>query len=294
LVKNRKSLLATRRIGVHTSIAGGLQLSCDRAGELGCNTMQIFSHNPRQWAVQDIPDTAAEAFKRARTALDIQPLFVHTSYLINLAAGDRTVLNRSIDLLIRELDLADVIGADYLVIHTGSASGEDAADARLRAVNVLRNISSKHKWQTKLLLENTAGERGDITSRIDDLAEIIDQTASPLIAGITLDTCHAFAAGYDIRDHDGLSQLISEIARCIGLEKVKLIHLNDAKKGLNSRVDRHWHLGQGEIGADGLHEFVNHPSLKQVPLILETPKKSEEDDPRNLAVVRSFIGKPKN
>ncbi len=284
------SLKEQRRIGVHTSIAGGLQLSLDRARELGCNTMQIFSHNPRQWAVSNIPAETAAKFRESRNTYDVHPVFVHSSYLINLAASDMAILGKSIELLKRELDLADILEADYVVVHTGSASGEHDSEGRMRAVEALRKISGDGKWKSGILLENTAGERGDITSRIEDLAEIIEKTGSSLIAGITLDTCHAFAAGYDIADAAGLSELIGKIDKRIGTDKVRLIHLNDAKKGLGSGVDRHWHIGEGEIGSDGLGRLIRHPAFNKVPLILETPKKSEEDDPRNLRTVRGILG----
>ncbi len=287
--KDKLTTQSPRRLGIHTSIAGGAHLSLERAKDLGCNTMQIFSHNPRQWAVFDIPVESAAAFRKLRRTYNVQPVFIHTSYLINLAAGEPGILNKSIELLKRELDLADILEAEYVIVHTGSASGDSAIEARRRAVEALRIISGEQRWKAGILLENTAGERGDITSRITDLAEIIEKARSPLIAGITVDTCHAFAAGYDIQHTEGLSALIDETQSRIGLNKVKLIHLNDAKKGLNSRVDRHWHIGQGEIGLKGLREFINHPAFENVPLILETPKKSEEDDPRNLNIARRLL-----
>ncbi len=284
-----KAQQTARRLGVHTSIAGGVQLSLERAKELGCNTMQIFSHNPRQWAVSNIPFETAAAFRKYREVHDIGPVFVHTSYLINLAAGDAGILEKSIHLMKRELDHADVLGAEYVVVHTGSLSEGSGEEGRRRAVAALRKIAGEGEWKTRLLLENTAGEKGDITSHISDLAEIINAAKTLLIAGITLDTCHAFAAGYDIKNGTGLSLLVKEIQNHLSPGMVKLVHLNDAKKGLNSHVDRHWHIGEGEIGLEGLRKFVNHLEFKNVPLVLETPKKSEEDDPRNLNIVRSLF-----
>jgi deoxyribonuclease IV len=275
------------RLGVHASISGGIHLSPERASALGCNTMQIFSHNPRQWAVSDISADSASEFKRLRAEFGIGPVFVHTSYLINLAASDSAILKKSVALLKREFDLADQIGAEYVVVHTGSDSQGVASESRLRAVDALKGISGE--WETHLLLENTAGERGDITSQIGDLAEIIRLADLPLIAGMTFDTCHGFAAGYDLRSDKDISSLASEIDKMIGLDRVKLIHLNDAKKGLGSHVDRHWHIGEGEIGLEGLGKFINHKAFKGIPLILETPKKDEEDDPRNLAIVRKLL-----
>jgi deoxyribonuclease-4 len=284
-----KAQQTARRLGVHTSIAGGVHLSLERAKELGCNTIQIFSHNPRQWAVPNISSETAAAFRKYREIHNIGPVFVHTSYLINLAVGDAGILEKSIQLMKRELDRADVLGAEYVVVHTGSLSEGSGEEGRRRAVAALCKISDEGEWKTKLLLENTAGERGDISSRITDLAEIINAAKTLLIAGITLDTCHAFAAGYNIKNDAGLSLLVKEMQNYLGPDMVKLVHLNDAKKGLNSRVDRHWHIGEGEIGLEGLQKLINHLAFKNVPLVLETPKKSEEDDPRNLNIVRSLF-----
>jgi deoxyribonuclease IV len=287
---SKKMTQTAFKLGVHTSIAGGVHMAVERAVALGCNTMQIFSHNPRQWAVSDIGPESVSEFRRMRAEFGIDPVFVHTSYLINLAASDPVILKKSMALLKRELDLADQIGAEYVVVHTGSDSQGVAGESRLRAVGALKELAGK--WKTHLLLENTAGERGDITSRISDLAEIIKLADLSLIAGITFDTCHAFAAGYDLRSDKDISSLAAEIDKMIGLDKVKLVHLNDAKKGLGSHVDRHWHIGEGEIGLEGLGKFINHKAFKGIPLVLETPKKDEEDDPRNLAIVRKMLARP--
>ncbi len=279
----------SRRLGVHTSIAGGVHLSIERAKELGCNTVQIFSHNPRQWLVKEIPADSISRFKKLRKTYDISPVFIHTSYLINLAASDNSILEKSINLMIQEMDIADLLDADYVILHTGSASRDSEEIGRKRAIEALKRVVREKNWRTKLLLENTAGERGDISSHIKDIAEIIDRTGSPLIGGVVIDTCHAFAAGYDIKHKNGLSSLVKEIETYIGLDNVRLIHLNDSKKGHNSRVDRHEHIGRGGIGKEGLKKFINHPAFKDIPLILETPKNNEEDDLRNLKIVRSLL-----
>jgi deoxyribonuclease-4 len=153
----------------------------------------------------------------------------------------------------------------------------------------MRIVSGYRKWNARLLLENTAGERGDISSRIIDVAEIMNAVGSALVAGICLDTCHAFQAGYNLSREEGLDKIVKEIERHMGLERVKLIHLNDSKRAFNAGVDRHEHIGTGEIGKEGLERIIRHPSLKDIPLILETPKNSEEDDLRNLNVVRGFL-----
>lgn len=281
--------VSARRLGVHTSIAGGVQLSLERARGLGCNTVQIFSHNPRTRLIKRIPADTLRLFKEFRKAYDIDPVFVHSSYLINLASSDARIFEQSVVLLAHEMELADALGADYVILHTGSSSNDTGPDARRRAAEALNMISGKKKWRAGLLLENTAGERGDISSCMRDIAEIIDMTTGPLIAGICMDTCHAFAAGYDLTRPERLGVLVKEIERFVGRDKVRLVHLNDAKKACASHVDRHEHIGEGFIGKEGLKSFINHPAFRGVPLILETPKKSEDDDPRNLKTVRSLM-----
>lgn len=278
-----------RRLGVHTSIAGGLHLSLERARGLGCNTVQIFSHNPRTWLIGMIPEDEALRFRELKSAYDIAPVYVHTSYLINLASPSDIVREKSVRLLLRELDIADSLYADYVVLHTGSSSQEREEAGRKRAIEALRRVSKGTGWRAKLLLENTAGERGDISSRMKDLAEIVNNSDASLIGGICLDSCHAFQAGYDLSSKGGIEEMAEEIEKCLGFESVKLIHLNDSKKGFNSRVDRHEHVGSGGIGKEGLKRFINYPAFEDIPLILETPKKSEEDDPRNLRVVKGLL-----
>jgi deoxyribonuclease IV len=281
--------ITQRRLGVHTSIAGGVDCAVERAKRLGCSTMQIFSHNPRQWSVNKIPEEGASQFRRLRCLYNIDPVFVHTSYLINLCAASQDTFEKSLQLLILEMDLADALNADYVILHTGSASRESEDSARGKAIKALKTTIGQGGWKSRLLLENTAGEKGDISSRIKDLSEIIEGTGTDSIGGVCIDTCHAFAAGYNLLAEDGVSELIREIENYLGIDAVKLIHLNDSKRGYNSKVDRHEHIGKGGIGKAGLKKFVNHPELSSIPLILETPKKSEDDDPRNLRIVRSFF-----
>lgn len=278
-----------RRLGVHTSIAGGLHLSLERAKTLGCNTVQIFSHNPRGWAVKAISEEDVAVFKSLRKMLDISPVYIHTSYLINMASRDSILRKRSIDMLVMEMNRADAIAADYVVLHTGSASGDDESLSRKRAIDTLDEVTDMGRWKAGLLIENTAGERGDISSTIIDLSDIIAGTKGSLISGICIDTCHAFAAGYNIRDDEGINRISNEIKKYIGFDKVKLIHLNDSKGNIDSGIDRHEHIGLGKIGSRGLRQFINFSPFKDIPLILETPKKRENDDRRNLRIVRRML-----
>ncbi len=280
-----------RRIGVHVSIAGGIDKGLERAKELGCTTVQIFSHNPRGWGLGNRQEEEIVRFMALKKSYDIAPVFIHTSYLINLATSRQELLRKSIAMVIEELNIADQIDAEFVVLHTGSAAGDDPGTARGRAIEALKQIAAAGTWKARLLLENTAGERGDVTSRIHDLAGILQQVPRGLIAGICLDTCHAFSAGYDICTAKGLDVLAREISAHCGRDALRLIHLNDAKKPLGSGVDRHEHIGEGMIGKKSFSRFVNHPFFSRIPLILETPKMTADDDLRNLGTVRALIGK---
>jgi deoxyribonuclease IV len=278
-----------RRLGVHTSIAGGLSCSLKRAHALGCNTLQIFSHNPRGWATKEIPRDEIANFRILRQKLDISPVYIHTSYLINMASKDGTLRKRSIAMLITEMDRADALGADFVILHTGSASGDDDRLSRKRSIAALNEVAHAGMWKAGLLIENTAGERGDITSRIPDLADVLDGVQGSLIAGICFDTCHAFAAGYDMRVERGIRMIADEIETYSAMRDVKLIHLNDSKREKSSGVDRHEHIGLGKIGLAGLRQFITSSEFSLIPLILETPKQQESDDSRNLRTVRKML-----
>ena len=278
-----------RRLGVHTSIAGGLSLSLERAHALGCNTMQIFSHNPRGWTIKEIPEEESARFKTLRQRLDISPVYIHTSYLINMASKDSILRSKSIAMLREEMNRADALGADFVILHTGSASGDDDCLSRQRAIAAVNEVAQTGTWQAGLLIENTAGEREDISSKITDLAEILNGVYGSLISGICFDTCHAFSAGYDMRDDEGIQKIVREIETHITMQKVKLIHLNDSKGERGSGIDRHEHIGLGKIGVAGLQQLIHSRPFCNVPVILETPKKQESDDPKNLRTVRKML-----
>ena len=283
-----------RRFGVHTSIAGGLHLSLARANALGCNTVQIFSHNPRGWAVKKLSEDDVSAFKALRLSLDISPVFIHSSYLINMASRNVLLRRKSIELLVIEMNRADVVGADYVVLHTGSAAGEDESAARKRAIAALNEVLLSGKWKAGLLLENTAGERGDISSQVEDLAEIMNGVKGPLISGICFDTCHAYAAGYNIGEEGGIRPLSEEMKKHVGFDKIKLIHLNDSKGAAGSGRDRHEHIGYGKIGLKALNGLSairrSKPSLSYSKLRRKRRRRSrksresQEDDKSGMIV----------
>lgn len=277
------------RLGVHTSIAGGLHMSLERARDLGCNTVQIFSHNPRGWALREREEDEISLFKSLADRYSVAPIFIHTSYLINLASADRSLRKKSMEMVINELRIADSAGAQFVVLHTGSSCGDDPRTARKRASSVLREVSQRGKWRAGLLLENTAGERGDITSRIEEISDIMENVPAGLIAGVCLDTCHAFAAGYSLTSEEGIDSLAGDVRKYVGPEAVRLLHLNDSKGEISSGVDRHEHIGRGKIGLRGFTSLLKHPFYSGIPLILETPKKLKDDDVMNLRVVKRLI-----
>jgi len=278
-----------RRLGVHTSIADGIHLSLERANALCCDTLQIFSHNPRTWAVKETSGEEISRFRELAAILDIRPVFIHSSYLINLASPDRETREKSIGLLSHELRTAHLLRADYVVLHPGKAVGQDIKEAVRKASEALSLSYEKAGVQAGILLENTAGQRGDISSTIPMLSEIIENTPPGCVRGLCLDTCHAYAAGYDITGLEGLERLKGEIIKYVSPLKVELIHLNDSKKGFASGVDRHEHIGKGRIGLQGLKRFLSFPFFNAAPLILETPKESDDDDRKNLDRVRGLL-----
>lgn len=281
-----------RRLGVHTSIAGGIHLSLQRAHDLGCTTLQIFSHNPRGWSKKSLDPDEAELFRAHSVSLDLYPPFIHSSYLINLASPDRNIREKSIDLLAYELNLAHELNVPYLVLHPGKTVGQSREDAvRLASEALSEAYSMAGEKNVAILLENTAGQKGDISATIPDISEIIELSTAGSIGGICLDSCHAYAAGYDIASEEGIEKLSSEIERYIAPLEIRLIHLNDSKKGLSSGIDRHEEIGKGEIGLKGLEQFLSYPLIRDVPIVLETPKKSDDDDRKNLAEVRKILGR---
>jgi deoxyribonuclease-4 len=277
------------RIGFHVSISGGFSVSVQRAYELGCNCMQIFSRNPRGWTVKplDIGDIAE--FKKLRAQYDIVPVFVHTNYLINLASSKPDLYEKSIEQFVIDLERAEALGAEYLVTHLGSASGQTPQWMIDRVSDALNMAMKLHPPKAMILLENTAGEKGDVGYELEQVGEVIERLKDASSTGICYDTCHGFAAGYDIRTKKDVEALAKKLEVTVGLNRLKGMHLNDCLRDFNSRVDRHWHIGEGKVGIEAFKILLNHPVFKDVPKIMETPKDTEEDDPRNMRTVRSLM-----
>ena len=280
-------------LGCHLSIANGLPHAIDEAEDLGNSALQVFTHSPAVWRMKEIPDEVASRFRGRLGASSIRYLAVHTMYLLNLASPDEKLYERSVDALIEEVRRAGLLGADALVTHLGAhvGSGEDAGIGRI--VDALDRATASAGWAeargVRLLLENTAGSGTTIGASFDELGAILAGVADASRIGVCLDTCHAYAAGYDLRTRAAVDETVRRFDRTVGLERLEMIHLNDSRFALGSRRDRHDHIGHGKIGVTGIGAVVRHPRLRGLPFLLETPKTFDggpDADPLNLAAVR--------
>lgn len=280
---------ARPRIGFHAPIAGGLQNALLKAQRLGAETAQIFSRNPRGWQARPLTDEEVALFKATRQETGISPVVIHANYLINLAAANAEIRAKSIASFREEVERGLQLGADYLVVHPGSARGSCEADGIRACAESLRAACvGLQLGAFRVLLENTAGQGECIGHRFEHLREIIER-CTELNLGVCLDTAHAFTAGYDLRDADGSAATLDALARNVGLERVRAVHFNDSRAAYNSRVDRHWHIGLGHIGSEALARVASCPQLAHAAFLLETPQDEQGDDERNLALLRAFV-----
>jgi len=287
------------RIGIHTSIAGDIAGSLDTAAKLGANALQIFSASPRMWprGGSRIADADAARFRARRAELALGPLVIHDNYLINLASPDRVMRTRSIQAFHDELVRAVSLGADFLVAHPGAGMGTEMSLAISEVADGMRQASRGLKFGgLRILVENTSGMGSAIGSRFEEIKEILDQT-SDLPMGVCLDTAHTFEAGYDIATEEGLEKTLNDVDRSVGLHRVYVLHVNDSKTLLGSRVDRHENIGHGHIGLKAFSRILNHPRLGPGPqglagraFILETPIDKPGDDRRNVRTLWELVG----
>lgn len=272
-------------LGAHMSIAGGYHLAAEKGGALGCTAIQVFTKNERQWRAKPITDDDASLFKSAVDKHGIKVAFAHDTYLHNLASPNPELWRKSVDAFTDELGRCEKLGLDYLVSHPGSpmTSGADAGIGRMR--EALAEILERTKgFRSRVLLETTAGQGATLGSRFDEMARIIEGF-DPV--GVCFDTCHVFAAGYDLRTKPAYDKVMAEFDKHIGLDRLRAFHLNDSKKDLGCRVDRHEHIGRGFIGRDAFKFIMNDARFAAIPKVLETPKENDMD-PVNLAVLRNL------
>jgi deoxyribonuclease-4 len=276
-------------LGVHVSSEGNIYEAVERAHRLGCNTMQIFSRNPQRWRERSLESKDIAEFNQRQDKLKIKPLFIHIPYLINLASPNPRLYKASIEAYIEDILEAELLKADYIVTHMGSHKETSEAEGIKRLTDALNIIIQKtKKCPVGILLENTSGAGSWLGYKFSHHKQIIEGVEHKECIGLCFDTAHAYLAGYDISTKDGLQETIDEIDELVGIDLLKVIHLNDARGELNSRHDWHDHIGKGHIGLEGMKRIVNHPKLRNLPFILETPKKTEQDDIMNLNIVRKI------
>jgi len=280
------------RFGAHMSISGGIALAFDRLAEVDGEALQIFTANQRQWQPKVPSPAEIDAFKVRRRKGPRIPVASHDSYLINLASPKPEMEAKSIMAFGDELRRCAALGIEYLVIHPGSHLGEgiDAGLKRFTANLDHAFGEADTGKQVMVLLETTAGQGTNLGASFEELATIIAGSAYPKQLGVCYDTCHTFVAGYDIRTPKAYAKTMTEFDRLLGLERLKFFHLNDASKGLGSRIDRHTHIGQGEITTEGFRNLINDPRFSTHPMVLETPKSDDlHEDRENLALLRSLL-----
>jgi len=268
------------KIGCHVSIADSIDRAVDRASEIGCNTFQVFTRSPRMWKARELSEEEVTAFKEKIRKTEISPVVSHMPYLPNLSSSNPKPYKRSIDTLRLELERCNMLGIPYLVTHLGSHLGKGKVKGQKQIVNAINTAVSGLDKHPMILLENTSGKTNETGSTFIEIGEIIEKVSTDHV-GVCFDTCHAYARGYDITNPKGLLDTINEIESNIGMDKIKVVHLNDSKGELGSRMDRHNHIGEGNIGEKGFLNFLSS-SFKEKPLILETPVDDFRSDKDNV------------
>jgi len=280
------------RIGFHVSIAGGISNSVDNASKVGCGAFQIFSRNPRGWAAKPLVEDDVKNFKTrlAKSSISQDSVLVHMPYLPNLASPDGELYRKSVDTLAAEMHRCALLGISYLVIHLGSHLGKGTENGINQLVKACKyaiedSLNRQKKNVVRILLENMAGQKNSLGSKFEEIRLILDQLNDYGSFGVCLDTCHAFAAGYDMRKKKDVEKMLDHFHSSVGSKELKALHLNDSKGDLNSKVDRHEHIGLGKIGNTGFEALLSHKSLMSLPMIMETPVDDTRRDIDNLRIV---------
>lgn len=276
------------RVGCHVSIAGSIDKAVDRAVERTCDTFQIFTGNPRGWKVKPLDPTAVARFREKVGETGMDPVVAHMPYLPNLGSPKPEVWDRSLEAMVRELERCDALGIPFLVTHLGSHLGAGIEEGRMRLADGINRALAEAAGETMLLLENTAGTQNSIGGSFEDIRRIRDGIDEKSRIGICFDTCHAFAAGYDLRTTEAVAETFAAFERVFDPSLLRVIHLNDCRGELGSRLDRHEHIGLGTIGEDGIRAVLHHPDVRDLPLICETPVDERRDDAGNIERIRAL------
>ncbi len=284
--------LTSRRIGIHTSTAGGVHNAAERAYRLGCNTLQIFSSSPRQWAPYELGELQCEEMSRLRGRYDLKPLVIHTNYLVNLASSTELFLQKSVEAFRGEIKRALALCAEYLVLHPGSFRGADREQGLLRTAAAIAAATQGldlAKGGLTILIENTAGSEFSLGGTFEQVAEILDRLRGVVPVGACIDTCHMHVAGYDIVSEEGIYETMRQLDATIGLNNVRVVHCNDAKAARGSKLDRHQQIGKGTIGKEPFRILLHDLRLVHAAFIAETPIEKPGDDRRNVEVLKKLV-----
>ena len=290
----RAPRLTSRRIGIHTSSAGGVQNAAERAYRLGCNTFQIFSSSPRQWAPYDFSRPQCSEMMRLREKYDLKPMAIHVNYLVNLASATPLFLQKSIEAFRGEVERALALCADYLVLHPGSFRGADREAGLIQtsaAIAAATQGLDLVKGRLTILIENTAGAEYSLGGSFEQVAEVLERLRNGVPIAACIDTCHTHVAGYDIVSEAGMRQTLAKLDETVGLKNVRVWHCNDAKAACGSKLDRHQHIGKGSIGCEPFRRLLNDPRLAHAAFIAETPIDQPGDDRRNVAALKRLVTK---
>ena len=289
-----KPELKPKRIGMHLSTAGGVFTAADRAQAMGANTFQIFSSSPRMWRPAKISASHCEQMKQLRTEYDCSPMVVHASYLINLCSQTEEVRRNSIAAFRGEVERGLALGAEYLVLHPGSWKGMTREQGLELAAESIKTAIAELAWDKcdfRILIENTAGAEFSLGGSFDQVGELVRRLESVAPVGVCLDTCHTHVAGYDLVTVEGYEATISQIDTLIGLDKIHVWHMNDAKAPLGSKLDRHEHIGEGTIGREPFRRLLNDIRFTHCAFIAETPVDEEGDQERDLLMLKSLAAR---
>ena len=282
----------TKRIGVHLGTAGGASNAVERATEIGANTFQIFSSSPRMWRAPKVDPKQAARMRELRAKLDVGPLVIHTSYLVNVCSQSEDVRTKSIDAFRGEIERALQLGAEYLVLHPGSWKGLTREEGlKLAAESIQRSIDGL-AWQGTgfhILIENTAGAEFSLGGSFEQVAELVERLKAHAPVGVCLDTCHTHVAGYDMVTTEGYAETMNKIAATVTFDAVRVWHCNDAKAAKGSKLDRHTHIGEGTMGLEPFRWILNDPRFDHCAFVAETPVDEPGDEERNVRMLKSLV-----
>ncbi|HUB52447.1 MAG TPA: deoxyribonuclease IV [Terracidiphilus sp.] len=281
-----------KRIGVHLGTAGGASNAVERAKEIGANTFQIFSSSPRMWRAPKVDPKQAARMRELRAKLDVGPLVIHTSYLVNVCSQSDEVREKSIGAFRGEIERALELGAEYLVLHPGSWKGLTREEGLKLAAESIERAIDGLAWQGtgfQILIENTAGAEFSLGGSFEQVAELVERLKAHAPVGVCLDTCHTHVSGYDMVTAEGYAETINKVAATVTFDAVRVWHCNDAKAAKGSKLDRHEHIGEGTMGLEPFRWILNDPRFDHCAFVAETPVDEPGDEERNVRVLRSLV-----